>query len=378
MSGEMKEKQSSRQKKSDKIDQQLETILSGTAETGRNVMNFINSRMHSLLLGKYMESGRNYLAKADYLQALSAFGRAVSIEPKNGKAYLGMAKACQGMNDYDAAMQILEQGYRETGDKRILKAYDYAIIWEDEAFETIIRDYLGKEEGEIYWSEVRDIKELTVNGVYVVRKDEKDGSCGVISQSRNRMVYFFRTDKRNIKEADARGEIITLNDIRHFTSLEKLTVFYNSLKDISALKTLTKLQYLFLGYNHIENIGALNSLTKLTALYLYDNKIRNIRALKKLTNLTVLELYDNQIEDVSALGGLTELTGLYLHNNQIEDVSALGSLTKLNTLFLYQNNIMDVSALGALKNLQNLYLWDNFIMDHSPVSFVDNLLRDWD
>lgn len=344
----------------------------------RNAIDFIHTRLHSLLLEKYMKSGRAYLAGADYLRALSAFGRAVGIAPKNGRAYLGMAKACQGMNDYDAAMKILEQGYAETGDKRILKAYDYAITWEDEAFEAIIRDYLGKKEGDIYWSEVREIKELNINGVYIARKDEKDVSFGVISQTKNRLLYFFRTDKRNIKEMDVRGKISTLNDIRHFKSLEKLTVFYNSVNDISALKALENLQYLFLGYNYIENVGALGSLTNLTALYLYDNKINSVRALNKLNKLTVLELYDNQIEDVSALGGLTGLTGLYLHNNQIEDVSALGSLINLRTLFLYQNNITDVSALGGLKNLENLYLWDNFILDYSPVSFVDNLLRDWD
>lgn len=341
----------------------------------------VDAGVDALLASQYLQAGRRALQKADYLQALSGFYKAVRIDSGNVGAYLGIAEAYRKTGNHMAALRTLKQGWKHTGSEKLLKAaraVDYVIEWEDEALEALVREYLGKTDGDISWSEVRGIKELDINGIYIVRKDEQESSCGVVSQSkRSGLVYYFRTDKRSIDRCPRRGKIVTLRDIRHFSSLERLTVFYNEIQDISGLEKLTKLQYLFLGYNNICNINVLVRLSGLTTLILYSNRIKNIRVLGKLTRLTVLEIYDNQVEDIGALAALTDLTRLYLHKNRIRDVAPLAELTSLETLFLYNNRIRDVSPLSGLKNLEHLFLWGNRIKDFSPVSFVPDLLREW-
>lgn len=335
----------------------------------------------ALLFARYLDTGKKALAQNDHLQALSAFYKAAGLDPMNAEAYFGIAETYRQMGDYLTALQTLRQGWKHTGKRSLLnaaKALDYEIEWEDAAFEALIRDYLGKKEGTVFWSEVRGIKELEINGIYIVRKDERASSCGVVSHSKKSgLVYCFRTDQRNIDRCAKRGKIVSLRDIRHFHSLEKLTVFYNKVSDINELGKLAKLQYLFLGYNNICNINALVRLSGLTALILHNNRIKDIRILEKLSGLTVLEIYNNQIEDITALKGLKSLERLYLQNNRIRDVSPLAELTALQTLFLYHNRIRNVRALAGLKNLEHLFLWGNRIKDYSPVSFVTDLLREW-
>lgn len=343
-------------------------------------------------LSRQLDLGNRYLEEQNYEQAVLAFDKAIEIDPMNVEAYLGKAQAYAGMGDVSMAIQALEEGYERTGDERLLEEMqrldrlDPVIEWEDAAFEALIREYLGKSEGDIRESEVCDIESIRIIGIYIEMPDEDIGGLGSTrgghseSGAGNGIVYDhfsyqIDSDKRHTGPTTVLGNIETLNDIEHFRAVKSLVVKYNNIIDISALSHLTNLKSLSLFWcNNISDISVLGNLTSLETLSLEVMNISDISALSSLANLTDLSLSDNyNIGDISALSSLTNLRRLSLDNNNISDISVLSSLTNLERLSLKENNISDISVLSNLTNLKQLDLQYNNINDYSPVSFVEDL-----
>ncbi len=71
---------------------------------------------------KYKEQlalGEKYLKELDYEEAVAAFQAAIEIEPRNADAYLGLADAYIELGEVEKALEILEQGYDETGSSEL-------------------------------------------------------------------------------------------------------------------------------------------------------------------------------------------------------------------------------------------------------------------
>ena len=52
--------------------------------------------------------GERYLAEMDYERAVAAFEMAIELEPRNIDAYIGLARAYDGLGDTDLALETLE------------------------------------------------------------------------------------------------------------------------------------------------------------------------------------------------------------------------------------------------------------------------------
>lgn len=226
------------------------------------------------------------------------------------------------------------------------------VSFKDKNLEQEIRDYIEKESGNIYQSDIEDITELYMNN-------------------------------RQIKD---------LSGIENLTNLKKLNLGNNKISDVSALSKLTNIQKLNLGYipyygfempdpevnyNEISDISALKNFTNLQELNLGYTKIKDINELKALSNLKKLDLSDNQISDISgivnALKELANLNDLNLSTNEISDISELSKLTNLKMLSLNSNNISNINTLKGLNNLQTLNLGSNQISD---ISNAANVLKE--
>jgi hypothetical protein len=57
-----------------------------------------------------LELGEKYLLELDYEQAVVQFTTLIEIEPKNSRAYTGLAEAYIGLGDTDKAIEVLRQG----------------------------------------------------------------------------------------------------------------------------------------------------------------------------------------------------------------------------------------------------------------------------
>ncbi len=102
------------------------------------------------------------------------------------------------------------------------------------------------------------------------------------------------------------------------------------------------------------------NLEKVTWLSLSYNQLTDVTALKELTQLTVLGLGDNQLTDVTALKELTQLTRLWLNRNQLTDITALKGLTQLTRLDLNDNPALTKAQIAELqKALPKCVIYSN-------------------
>lgn len=92
---------------------------------------------------KLLTEANKYLVAMDYEQAIAAFEEAIEIDPKCVDAYLGLADAYTGMEDYDKAIVVLKEAEAKCQDndlKRINKA--------KEKIEELISNESGKSKTE--------------------------------------------------------------------------------------------------------------------------------------------------------------------------------------------------------------------------------------
>ena len=68
--------------------------------------------------------GKKYLGEGNYQEAVVAFKAAITIDPKRAEAYSGAADAYIGQKDYDGAREILQEGYKATGDESLKTKLD--------------------------------------------------------------------------------------------------------------------------------------------------------------------------------------------------------------------------------------------------------------
>ncbi|NMM63905.1 leucine-rich repeat domain-containing protein [Clostridium sp. P21] len=262
------------------------------------------------------------------------------------------------------------------------------VTFKDKNLEQKIRDYVEKESGDIYQSDVEDITELymennhikDLSGIENLTNLKQLNLCGNeindISKLKNLV---------NLQSIDlSHNEVSDISSLKNLTNLKKLSLGNNKISNVSELSKLVNLQELNLGYisyygfempdpqanyNEISDISALTNLTNLQTLNLGYSKIKNISGLKGLSNLQTLNLSSNQISNISSLVNelkvLTNLRELNLSTNEINDIGELNKLTNLKTLNLNHNKISNINALKGLNNLQTLDLGINQISDIS-------------
>jgi Leucine-rich repeat (LRR) protein len=206
---------------------------------------------------------------------------------------------------------------------------DLSITFADTSLETVVRSNINKPTGDIFLSDVTELKSFDAHG----------------------------------------SDIVNLNGIEYLIELTELNLGDNRISDLSPLSSLTNLTWLLLEGNPLGDMSALSGLNKLTVLYLSWCGLDDISALSSLTKLTTLHLSGNfQINDISPLSDLTELTKLLLDRNQISDLSPLSGLTKLTMLDLNTNQISDISPLVdniGLASRDTVYLWNNPLNDEA-------------
>ncbi len=98
------------------------------------------SRQPSVRIRRYLNLGMKYLAEEKYDEAVLAFEKVISIDPKRFEAYEGMADAYEGEGDYLKAVRALKQGVEAAEDGEPSRSVgkrmtEYYMILAEEAFE---------------------------------------------------------------------------------------------------------------------------------------------------------------------------------------------------------------------------------------------------
>lgn len=161
--------------------------------------------------------------------------------------------------------------------------------------------------------------------------------------------------------------LVSLKGLEKAINLENLTLFENSIRDLSPIKALKNLKTINMDSNYIEDISALANLSSLQSISFISNEIKDMTSLQNLKNLKLINLGKNGIQDLSPLQKLEKLENLSLYDNKIEDISTLKNLPGIRYLRLENNNIKDVSALEGNKVFANFSFANNRICDFSPL-----------
>ena len=171
--------------------------------------------------------------------------------------------------------------------------------------------------------------------------------------------------------ASSRG-IENLEGIQHAVNLQRLSLGYNLISDISPISGLTGLRQLWINSNPISDasggLSALTNLASLEDLHLQSINVTDFTPLLGLTNLKTLYLgHGGNIPDISVLSVFANLEVLYFTFSGLSDIAPLALLSKLRFLGLQGNHIVDLWPLAGLTQLDLLDLRDNEITDVSPL-----------
>ena len=346
-----------------------------------------------------IESGNELLSNYQYDKAMDKYERALELEADNLDAYIGIAKAYLGKNEYaaaadiyiqlgdkheagliyeargalDEAKELFWQSFTEAGKQESYDKYleytDYEVTFTDEAVEGFVREYLNKPEGVITRNELNAIEEVRIYG-----NDFLFSTAQTDSSEKSGIYDNYAGNKR----AGA-GNVKSLDDFIHFANLDYLLVYYNDLDDVPlSLAEHPKLYCLYLSYNYISDLTNVSQLDNITRLSLTANGIRNLNPLAEMTQLELLYLQKNSISDLTPLSGLANLKQLLLSQNSIRDVSPLASLVNLTDLYLDNNYYLrDVTPLSTLVNMERLVLGRTNVKDFSVIANMPNIKHDY-
>ena len=222
-----------------------------------------------------------------------------------------------------------------------------------------------------FWYESKCVKfqdkNMAVQTLYLV--DSKRGK--VLKKEAEQITSIYTTDPD--------GRFITLEDLKQFPNLTRLSLTYDTeamtdeekedLKQLhpknvqmlsETLPDLPKLKELDLTYfDYFENVDFLSECDQIETLEIRYNKIQNIDGIKEMKNLHVLDLRANPFTDLSPL---TELDNLILDMVPAENPEVLKSLPSLRMLVLSPQNPEQEIVLNELKN-QGVAVYNEYNQD---------------
>jgi tetratricopeptide (TPR) repeat protein len=285
----------------------------------------------------YIRLGQLLKTQEDLLGAQQIYLELIAAVPTEPIGYIEAGLYYFNNRQYYAAVAILADGVRITGDERLSETYSsissyVSIDWQDAYFETVIRNYLDRPDGIITLNDIDEITSIEINGNSALRYGMNTERLSVI-------------EINGVEQPTVRGEMSSLFDLSHFANLTELTVNFMPVEDVTPIGTLINLKFLSLS----------------------NTNIRNVRALASLQSLTELRLEYGNIRDIGALGSLKNLEVLMLNDNDIRDLEALKNLEKLKTLDLSYNSIREAAPLVLLSNLRSLDIRNNYYISDEEV-----------
>ncbi len=348
-----------------------------------------------------LAGAQKYLTEMNYDQAIVEFENLIKIEPKNISAYLGAADAYLNLDRREEAVELLKSGVEATdndnlkhalegAEQSIIEGYiaiaeayeaegfhelaeeilrrvynatddeiigkklgiveasvinfrdDYVIEWKDAEFERLIREYLGKESGDVHYDDVKLIDNVTIFGEVIAKSDDE-------------RFYSYSYNEEMFRLADGTeygktGKIKTLEDLKHFTSLTSLTVTHQNELSIDALS----------------DTGSIDCLNRLKSLKLISDNIENISVVSYLNSLSYINLDYNNISDISPISMLIELESIDVSDNhQLTSIEPLRGLRKLSSVGISGVGYVDLNALLNLEHLKTMHISSGEDTDYS-------------
>lgn len=258
---------------------------------------------------------------------------------------------------YDPGLEPLEVEHGE----------DYVIEWEDAGMEAHVRLWLDKPEGDIYHSDVWEIRLISIGlecrfPYDMILEQPLEGETGIgatgLPTKEELRIYYDLSDLPNIER---------LSDLRHFDCLQDFNITCTvdaPVYDISGLDQCRNLQTLVLNQVQLQTLEPIGNMKSLQSLQLMDCGSVDLEPLAGLENLKELDLI---LVDMKSLEPLAELELIYLSlsndmfNRNLHDNLDFTPITQMDSLLYLDvsNNLsFDMSVcetiLSALDHLETI------------------------
>lgn len=212
------------------------------------------------------------------------------------------------------------------------------IVFNDEVLEKLVREQMGKPEGDITAAEAEALENLD------------------LSQPGGQPL----------------PRIKDITDLKYFKNLKGLDLSYNLIEDLSPIAGLNKLEGLsFWGAESVKDFSALKGLTNmldLTIAGMNGTRFTNsdMQSLAGMTNIEMIWLQGaKELTDISVVANFKKLYRLNVDYTGVSDISPAAGLTTLVEIDLRGSKVSDVSPLKNLVNLKKLFLKDCPVTDYS-------------
>ncbi len=337
-----------------------------------------------------LDAANALAAGGAYPEAAEAFERVIETGDLLSQAYLGAAEALVSQEDIEGGIAKLREGIAALPGDTVLPARldelqnppdpdapppipVEPIVWEDAAFEKMVRLAIGKPAGDISEADIAGITTLRILGnTHAIAVGGEYAANTPEERAIDTALKFRDGYEIDGVRHTGRGDITTLRDAAHFRSLTSLSVGYNRVSDLSGLET-TKLTTLGVYANELTDLAPLRELAGLRHLYAYNNLIGDLSGLEGKNELITLALQYNDVSDLTPLRGLPSLHQLLLRDNRVEDLSPLAGLPSLTILYIENNAVASIGPVADMPALNALRIMGNPVLDLSPAAHVPNI-----
>lgn len=345
-----------------------------------------------------MELGEKYLAELDYESAVAIYMAAIGIEPKSADAYIGLAEAYLGMGETEKAIEILEEGIRQT-DSEELKGMLESIQEElAEAERKRLEEAERAKLGETEMEREKDLETTSVEETMIETDTEIVETSSVEGEVENvtEMTIPIETTVPEETESTSSQVIVGTvipNDamgIPDVALYQALLEYYDKNEDMVLTEEEVHEVYQTKGYCNLDlsnrgirDLTGISIISRLNrnmgeeyvsqGFNLSHNQIADITPLglcAQYGSAFTLDLAYNEIRDIEPLRnfGVKTVYGLTLNNNKIQRIPQ-GLNIHVYDLMLNDNELTDIGGMAGDDGLTGGYvnLGNNQIEDISPL-----------
>lgn len=145
-------------------------------------------------------------------------------------------------------------------------------------------------------------------------------------------------DLKNIT-VEQENTITTLEPLRSFHWIEKLSLIGQGIHDIKPLADKSHLSELLIQNNPISDLSPLEYDTLLTVLNIENTQVSDLSKLEKLTHLRILNASGTGIKSLKPLSKMNELEELLINNTSVKNISPIENIPSLKLLKIYNTRV---------------------------------------
>ena len=247
------------------------------------------------------------------------------------------------------------------------------VSFRDAEFERMIREAMGKPEGEaIYGPELEAITRLNMRfGVALFNEEVLPPVMGYRQENLlnlsdlalfPNLVFLSITDMT----------CTSFEALHELPKLRKLTLIDAGVTDCGVFEGLP-LESLNLARNSIEDFSSLATMTGLKSLNLYMTGLDSLEGLRGMHDVELLVVGDNSISDLEPVEGMTNLRYLSIQNTGVQSLEALRNLDLLETLNISDLGSISLEPLYGHKNLREIMTQGTEINEDDKAALSDIL-----